>query len=158
MLRTIGEILDAVKAKHAITSDYKLAMFLGVGAGNLRNYRHGRSLPDELMCERLAVALGEEPEFLLAEIQCQRAANDDAARLWRRVADRLRGGANALIVGAVSALAFAGGFSADAEAATLVRVADGVGLCIMSNALLRLTWRLARLTWLKRRQHPVTHA
>ena len=80
-MRTVNEVLDAVKARNGITSDYKLAMFLGIGDGNLRNYRHGRSLPDEKACERIAAALGEQPFVLLAEMQALGATFQDGQSL-----------------------------------------------------------------------------
>lgn len=89
-MRNIDQLLDAIKARHSITSDYKLAAYLGLGDANIRNYRHGRSLPDARTCERLAEALGEDPLPLIAEMESQRSGTGEAARIWRQMAERLR--------------------------------------------------------------------
>lgn len=140
-MRTIGELLDAVKARHEIGSDYKLAMFLGIGLGNVRNYRKGRSLPDPTMCARVAEALGEDPLYLIAEIESQRAANDDAADLWRRMAERLKGAALLVLVVLVA------GFSMpDANAGNTISAYYVKWLALVAAvALVRLGWRWLRL-------------
>ncbi|MDP1740097.1 DUF3693 domain-containing protein [Polaromonas sp.] len=91
-MRDVNTVLDSVKQAHKIGSDYKLAMFLGMGSGNLRNYRHGRSLPDEKACAKLAEALGEKPDLLVVEMQAQRARDDDTRQIWVNLAKRLQAG------------------------------------------------------------------
>jgi transcriptional regulator with XRE-family HTH domain len=134
-MRTITEVLDAIKEKNGIRSDYKLAMFLGVGDGSLRNYRHGRSLPDEPTCVKFAEALGEDPALLVVEMQAQRAKTPDAQKLWEHVAALLASGKTAAVnlsvalACAVVILATEGAlFSNEAAAMS----ADS-GLYIMSN-------------------------
>jgi len=91
-MRTIGQVLD--KAKHAqkVPSDYKLALVLGIGESALANYRHGRSLPDENACTKLAHAMGEDPAVLTVEMQIQRAKTPEAKQIWLSIAKRLQMG------------------------------------------------------------------
>ena len=129
-MRTIDEVLDAVKARHGLTSDYKLAMFLGLGDANIRNYRHGRSLPDEVHCQKLAEALGEPPFVLVAEIQAQRARSTDARRLWEMMATQLRHAVAAVLV-ALGAVMLA--LAPSPQGAQAAQTDSASCLCIMSN-------------------------
>lgn len=85
----INGLLDRIKAEYAIGSDYKLAQFLGVVNGSIRHYRHGRSLPDLRVTERIAFSLKIDPDVLWAHFQAQRAPDQHAADTWTRIARRL---------------------------------------------------------------------
>lgn len=144
-MRSIHDLLDAAKARHGITSDYKLAMFLGIGEANIRSYRKGRSLPDASMCARIADALGEDPLYLIAEIESQRAANDDAAHLWRRMAERLKGAA-VVAFAVVIAYGLTAAYtpsSALADVAGSVRYVQWLTAAMLARLILRV-WSLTR--------------
>lgn len=96
-MQTVNQLLDTVKAKHQIPSDYKLAMYLGVAQATVQNWRHSRSLPDQKAVERLAVELGLDRDVLLLQVEAQRAANDAAKSAWLRIAQRLQAGAVHLV-------------------------------------------------------------
>jgi transcriptional regulator with XRE-family HTH domain len=133
-MRSIDEVLDAVKARHGLASDYKLAQFLGMGDANVRNYRHGRSLPDERAVQKIADALGEPPYILLAEIQAQRAHSDEARGLWERMAEQLKHVRHAvatvmLVMGL--AMLFAAPSPQGAQAATTQTPSAAGSLCIL---------------------------
>lgn len=95
-MQTVDTLLDTVKSKHGIKSDYKLAQFLKVTQHTIANYRHGRSRPDDLTLHRLA-ELGDVPreeiDLLAVKLQAERASTDEARALWSRIAARLQGGA-----------------------------------------------------------------
>lgn len=99
-MKSIDDLLDEVKAAHAIKSDYKLAQFLGLTDGAIRNYRHGRSYPDERACALIGEALGIDGDVLAAQMQARRATNPDTRAFWDRIAMRL-GGAMAGVLGVV---------------------------------------------------------
>ncbi|CAN7303906.1 DUF3693 domain-containing protein [Acidovorax delafieldii] len=113
----IGAVLDLARERHGLKSDYKLSLYLGIADGSIRNFRHGRSLPDERICKLLAEAAGIDPLILAAQVQAQRSKTDDARSLWEAIAERLQmAGAHALA--AVFAVLFAMGIGAqDARAA-----------------------------------------
>ena len=92
-MQTIDQLLDAVKARHSISSDYKLAQFLGLTDGAIRNYRHKRSMPDELACVRIANALDIDGDVLAAQVQAHRARDEETRAFWHRIASRLQSGA-----------------------------------------------------------------
>jgi transcriptional regulator with XRE-family HTH domain len=103
-MRDVNTVLDTVKQAHKIGSDYKLAMYLGIGSGNLRNYRHGRSLPDPKACAKLAAALGEKPDKLIVEMQAQREKDPEARQLWVNLSQRLQAGVAGVRMMAVLAI------------------------------------------------------
>ncbi len=139
-MQTVDTLLDAVKLRHGIKSDYKLAQFLDMTQNTIANYRHGRSRPDDRTLERLA-QLAEvdlvDVDVLAAKLQAERTQNEDAKRLWLRIAQRLQaGGAHAgfMVALALSALL---GAAPRAEASTLpddVLKSPSV-VCIMSNCI-----------------------
>lgn len=91
-MRTILEVLDQAKRALNITSDYRLAIMLGIGESALSNYRQGRSLPDEKAAAKLAAAMGEKPDLLLVEIQAQRVKDLESKAMWMNLAKRLQAG------------------------------------------------------------------
>lgn len=103
-MRTVDTVLDSIKEAKKIGSDYKLAMYLGLGSGNLRNYRHGRSFPDPKACQKLAAALGENPGLLIVEMQAQREKDDETRALWETIALRLQSGFASVQIMAVLAI------------------------------------------------------
>jgi transcriptional regulator with XRE-family HTH domain len=95
-MRTINQVLDLAKKVQKVPSDYKLALCTGIGEKALANYRHGRSLPDEKTCQKLADAMGEDPALLTVQMQAQRAKTDEARALWVSIAKRLQTGFSSL--------------------------------------------------------------
>jgi transcriptional regulator with XRE-family HTH domain len=80
--RTIPERLDLIRYREGLPSDYKLALFLGIGETALANYRKGRSLPDHDAAIKIATALGEPPALLLMEIEAMRTKSIGAKVVW----------------------------------------------------------------------------
>lgn len=121
-MTTVDSLLDAVKARHGITSDYKLAQFLKMTQNSISNYRHGRSRPDDKTLTRLAELGNIDPsaiDVLAAQLQAERATNGDAKLLWQRIAHRLEAGAVSAVMMFVLAIVSLAGFSPNAEATAL---------------------------------------
>lgn len=138
-MKTISQLLDEIKEKHDLKSDYKLALFMGIGGGNLANYRHGKSLPDESACEKIAAALEIDPDVLIAQMNSTRAKTPEVKARWQRIAHRLEVGAASAAMSLVVAIISLAGFSPNAEATALSFDKSGPPVYIMlSNALLRL--------------------
>lgn len=91
-MKTVNQLLDAIKEKHGLKSDYKLALFLGVREQSIGNYRHERTLPDASASAKIAAALDMDADLLTVQIEAMRAKTDDARQLWQRVAQRLQMG------------------------------------------------------------------
>lgn len=118
-MKTISELLDQIKEKHDLKSDYKLALYMGIGGGNIANYRHGRSLPDENACEKIAAALGMDPDVLIAEMNATRAKSPEIRATWARIAQRLQAGmVHAAVLMALAIVSIAG-YAPNAEATAL---------------------------------------
>lgn len=93
--------LDAVKARHGLATDYRLAKFLGWSPQRIYGYRHrGRELDDEA-CVEIARALDLPPEYVLAEIAAERAKSPETALYWRKAARLLKAGTAASMLAAV---------------------------------------------------------
>ena len=92
MLRSLDDLLDAVKVKNGIKSDYKLAKFTGKTINTIANYRHGRSRPDDTTLTqfaRMADIEGAQVEMLALRFHMDRMNTDDSRRLWEGIAHRL---------------------------------------------------------------------
>lgn len=118
-MKTVDQLLDAVKAEHKIGSDYKLAQFLGMTDGAIRNYRHKRSMPDEVACVKIATALGMDGDVLAAQMQSQRARDEETKAFWKRLAHRLEAGAVHLVMLMAVAMITIAGYAPNAGATVL---------------------------------------
>lgn len=116
-MQSVDQLLDGVKSRQSIPSDYKLAAFLGVVPGAVKHWRHGRSLPDARVASRIAAALQLDPDVLVAELEAQRAQTEETRNQWQRIAERLQ--ASGTLHAVALALLVGGGFtySPNAEAA-----------------------------------------
>jgi hypothetical protein len=97
----IAFLLDKAKDIHSLKSDYKLALVMGVQQSSLRNYRTGKTLPDERVISKICELTGDDPAILLIQIEAERAKTDEARALWSSIARRLSLGAAAGITAAV---------------------------------------------------------
>lgn len=91
-MRTIENVLQRAKEAQNVKSDYKLALCIGIGETALANYRHGRSLPDEKACRKLALCMGEDPAILTVQMQARRSKDKETRELWESIAARLQKG------------------------------------------------------------------
>ncbi len=80
------EFLDAVRARHGLTSDRKLAAFLELEQPRVASYRTGRRTLDPEACVAVARALELPPEHVFASVQAERAKRTDHRRIWERLA------------------------------------------------------------------------
>ena len=130
-MQTVNQLLDQVRARHKIASDYKLAFYLGVSQGTVQNWRHERSLPDSKAVSKIAHELGLDADILLLEIESQRAGNEFSKSVWMRIAHRLQTGlahAGALMLLAVVSMA---GYAPNAEATALLPSKIQTIVCIL---------------------------
>jgi transcriptional regulator with XRE-family HTH domain len=84
-MKSTGQYLDEVKGRLELPSDYAIAKALGVTRAAISSYRNGRSMPDDLVCARIADALGVEPMEVIAAINYQRSKTDEARVLWESI-------------------------------------------------------------------------
>lgn len=84
-MKSTEQYLDEVKTRLELPSDYAIAKALGVTRAAVSSYRTGRSMPDDLVCARIADVLGVEPMEVIAAINYQRSKSDDARHLWEGI-------------------------------------------------------------------------
>lgn len=84
---TTQSLMDALKKKLNLRSDYALAKYLGVTGVTMMRWREGKSLNDENAI-RVAKLLDMPPAYVLA---CMGALRTDegteASGIWRQIAD-----------------------------------------------------------------------
>jgi len=132
-MHTTAELLDLAKARHSV-SDWKLSSLLDVVPSAVKNYRAGRSFPDDAVAQRLADLACLDAGYVVACIHAQRAGSDQAKALWIGIADRLqKAGAAAAVL--VAILGVSG--SPDADAHAPHPDPSTAALCLMSTQLLR---------------------
>lgn len=92
MLRNLDDLLDAVKTRHGIKSDYKLAKLTGKTNNTIANYRHGRSRPDDNTLTEFANMAGIEGaqvEMLALRFHMDRLTSEASRDLWNGILHRL---------------------------------------------------------------------
>lgn len=152
---TVAKLLDRANAIHGVT-DWKLSALLGVVPSAVKNYRAGRSLPDDDVAARLAKLAEYDPGFVVASVHAQRAGTKDARKLWSEIAARLSTKGNALAVTAILAagmMGFDGGPDGGAMAAALPSLDSAGVLYLMSTVAPTLL--LALMLALRARRSPL---
>jgi len=76
------ELLEAVKAKRGITSDYALAKVLGVTQQAVSSYRSGNSIINDDVCLSVASILDLQPIFVIAQANAERAKTPELRARW----------------------------------------------------------------------------
>lgn len=146
---SVPDFLDRAKKGAGVTSDYALAKALGhTNQANVSGWRNEKSAPDERAILALCALSGDDPHHVAACIFSMRAANDDAAGLWRGLAARLeKGYAEISLLVFLATLCVA--VQAEPVRAALPFADDAApGLYIMlSVACVRFAWRVALLCW-----------
>ncbi|MFA7239884.1 MAG: helix-turn-helix transcriptional regulator [Sulfuricellaceae bacterium] len=77
------EYFYAIKAKHKITSDYKLAEFLKLNRARISAYVKGKEWPNPYACMRIANALNLDPLEVLSDIESQSEKDEEKKEFWR---------------------------------------------------------------------------
>lgn len=127
-MRTV-ELLDQVKLRHCLPSDYALAKLMGWTPQRVSNYRTGTRTLGEEPALQVAAALGVEPGYVLAIVASERAESEAGREAWERAAARLSIAAGAVFACWIMSVALPG---SEALAASLG--ASLQTLVIMSNA------------------------
>lgn len=87
---TFLNVVELIKERHDMKSDYAICKAFGLSPQNFSNWRSGRSHPDERMCQILAEAAGVDPLVLAASMQAQRSKTEEARSMWSMIAERLQ--------------------------------------------------------------------
>jgi len=99
-------LLDTLKARHGLASDYAAAKLLGITTAQVSRYRTGRDHFGDEISLRVAALLGEDPGAVLAQVHADRAKDPAARAAWLGLLARLRSGT---VAAGVASLCFFGG-------------------------------------------------
>lgn len=99
-MKNSKQFLDAIMARHGLTSDYQLAKFLGIRQQRISIYRHHGAFDDDT-CIMVAAALGLEPSYVMACIAAERTKSAKAKAAWQHAAELLGGLAAVLAIMAI---------------------------------------------------------
>lgn len=80
-MKTI-ELLEAVKVRRGIQSDYALAKALGVTQQAVSSYRSGNSIINDDVCLSVADILGLPPIGVIAQANAERAKTPELRQRW----------------------------------------------------------------------------
>lgn len=97
-MHTISQLVDAARSHSSIQSDYRLAKIMEVTVNTVANWRHGRTVPDELNAFRLSELACLDPFYVLACVQAERTTKPEAKTLWITLAKRLESPAAAALI------------------------------------------------------------
>jgi transcriptional regulator with XRE-family HTH domain len=92
MINRTTRLLDKAIRKHRLSSDYKLALVMGVSASSLGSYRAGRTLPDTRVIAKICYLTDDDSALIAVEIEAERAKSPEARDIWLEVAKRLQSG------------------------------------------------------------------
>jgi len=96
-MKSTADWLDAVKARHGLTSDYQLAQRWQVTRQQISAYRNGREYLSEEAALKAAADLEMAPGYVLACVAGERARMPSARAAWLELATRI--GVVALVIG-----------------------------------------------------------
>ena len=82
------ELLEAVKERRGITSDYALAKVLGVTQSAVSSYRTGRSRIDDDVALTVAEILQMHPMQVIAAANAERAKTEEQRARWLSLMDK----------------------------------------------------------------------
>ncbi len=88
-MKTI-EYLDAVRDRHGLTSDNKLAALLEIDRPVVSSYRTGRRTLTQSDAAKVAESLEIDPTVVVADIQLERSKRPEEAAVWERAVEILK--------------------------------------------------------------------
>jgi len=83
---TTSDLIDQLKIKLSIESDYSIAEFLGVTRAAISSYRRGISHADDRIAVLIADALSIDRMRTIARINADRAKKSEDRAFWKRIA------------------------------------------------------------------------
>jgi len=92
------EYLDAIKARHNWTSDYRIAKELEISLSLMSKYRNGKSTFGDEICLKVAKLLNINPAQVLIDIAAERTKSSKAAKILHDTAKQLTSAAASLLL------------------------------------------------------------
>lgn len=86
-METTNQLLDRIKEKHGLQSDYALAKMIGMSRERISRYRNTNGELGDDAALKVAELLGLDPAYVLACMNHQRTKSEAARAVWERLAD-----------------------------------------------------------------------
>lgn len=90
-MENITKLLDAVKAKKGVQSDYALAKALDLPRARICDYYKGNRAPDEFACLKIAEALEQPLNTVIAKVKAATEKDDKRRIAWENYIKSLGG-------------------------------------------------------------------
>jgi len=97
-METIKNLLDEIKAKNGITTDYGLAKFLEIPRPRVHEYYKGKGAPDAFVCMKIAESLGRPLAEIITAVEIAAEKNASRREAWLRYAKSLNEMAAAIML------------------------------------------------------------
>lgn len=90
-MENIKELLDAVKHAKGVATDYALAKSLDLPRARICDYYKGNRVPDEFACLKIAEALGQPLDTIIARVKAATEKDEKRREVWENYMKRLGG-------------------------------------------------------------------
>lgn len=88
-MESVRDYLDAARARHNLSADWKLGITLGVSPQWVAGVRIGTNLPSDTVMLKLAELAGVPPERALLDLNLWRAKSPSVAKVYAEIIQRL---------------------------------------------------------------------
>lgn len=105
-MENITKLLDQVKAKKGVESDYALAKTLDLPKQRVSDYYKGSRVPDEFACLKIAEALGKPLNTIIATVKASTEKDGKRREAWENYMKSLGGLAASILGGVVFTMIF----------------------------------------------------
>lgn len=92
------ELLEAIKAKNDVKTDYALAKLLDLPTQRISDYLKGTRTPDEYACLQIATALGKTLDEVTAAIRMEAEKDEKRRNAWRNYYKSIGGIAASIMI------------------------------------------------------------
>ena len=97
-MENVKKLLDAVKQRNSIESDYALAKFLDISTQRVSEYYNGKAIPNEFACLQIANALDIPLNRVIAAVKVDTEKNEKRRSVWEKYYKQVGGIAASLFL------------------------------------------------------------
>ena len=147
LMLTTKVLLDTAKKEAKIQTDYGLAKALEVYPSAVKNYRAGRSFPDDSVAERLADLAVMDKGYVVVSMHALRAGETAENGIWHYVLRKLNANLQphskaAAIIMFILSLGF---WSGGPDGGALARTADNVQPSVPAGSVYYVNYKMEAL-------------
>lgn len=98
-MKTTTEFLEGVKATYGLTSDYKLAKFLGISTASISRLMQKKDFLGDENAIKVANLLKIAPAYVLSCVHFERAKKAEEKAVWQSIIEKFGGLAASVLLG-----------------------------------------------------------